>query len=909
MRYLAASKCSIDPITRYAKYPSELSGLVSSEFASLVVPWRPFDSLRVLHTAILRRFDFLGKSAKITKMSQRNVKRLRHQQKGSSGREVLLASTERAELESWTNSRSKRTSLRARVILALAEGLSYREIERRHGASSRTISLWKKRFVIERLAGLRGQHKGSQPRASTSHLQVRVSEAYQKLMNSGTPSSGQLAKVLDLDKRTVQRILPRVRPRTSGMDQLMAAFDPQFGEKVVEIIALYLYPPQCAAVFVVREETANQASIPVEWRGFDHRYASQELYSALVGCKAAEQHKSVRFTDFLASLVQKEGWAPEIHIVLHNLELESGALGCGPGFCPKLWFYSLSLYTTWLDLVQFWFSKIERDMVENEVLAPTPNLFRKVLKYIRSYAKSRHFHWISSPWVVAFPERHTQPRDLIPAGGATNPDTAGITLVKFSPQEREIVRKRILGHSDEKIASELNLALPTVHAHLRSVYAGLGLSSSSKLFVWWSQHPEALAGKWMPRAIHDADSNCPCQHCRLWRMAGGHYWDQMMTVHVTNVAVTPDGRRAISGSGGNTLTVYDLDDARVLRTLKGQPASIYAVALTPDGKRAVFASLDKTLKIWDVNTGRAPRKLEGRAASVYALAVTPDGKRAVSASGRTMTVWDLDRGRALRTLKGHSDDVRGVAVMADGKMAVSASLDGTLKVWDLETGRCLRTLGRKIETLKSTGVDGVAETADGRRLVRVMDGTREEWVETGRASRTLGGRPAGVGGRAVTADDMRAVPDSEDETLKGGDVETGRASPTLGDCPAGVGGVTVTADGKRAVSFCSDTLMVWDVETGRALRTLERHADMSGVAVTPNGKRAVSVSLDYTLKVWDLDRGLLIGTSKWDEPVSCCAFVDERRIFFGDRVGRVCLLLLREPEQQDPTSDDGAIGE
>lgn len=80
---------------------------------------------------------------------------------------------------------------------------------------------------------------------------------------------------------------------------------------------------------------------------------------------------------------------------------------------------------------------------------------------------------------------------------------------------------------------------------------------------------------------------------------------------------------------------------------------------------------------------------------------------------------------------------------------------------------------------------------------------------------------------------------------------------------------------------------------------------MSVVAVTPNGKRAVSVSLDYTLKMWDLDRGLLIGTSNWDEPVTCCAFVDERRIFFGDRVGRVCLLSLQEPEQQD----DGATGE
>jgi WD40 repeat protein len=65
------------------------------------------------------------------------------------------------------------------------------------------------------------------------------------------------------------------------------------------------------------------------------------------------------------------------------------------------------------------------------------------------------------------------------------------------------------------------------------------------------------------------------------------------------------------------------------------------------------------------------------------------------------------------------------------------------------------------------------------------------------------------------------------------------------------------------------------------------------VAVTPNGKRAVSTSLDHTLRVWDLERGLLIATSHRDAPVASCAFVDERRIVVGDR-GGVSILLLEE---------------
>ncbi len=67
--------------------------------------------------------------------------------------------------------------------------------------------------------------------------------------------------------------------------------------------------------------------------------------------------------------------------------------------------------------------------------------------------------------------------------------------------------------------------------------------------------------------------------------------------------------------------------------------------------------------------------------------------------------------------------------------------------------------------------------------------------------------------------------------------------------------VAVTPDGQRAVSASGDkTLKVWDLESGRELRTLHRPLDwVTGVAVTPDGQRAVSASDDKTLKVWDLD--------------------------------------------------------
>jgi WD40 repeat protein len=77
------------------------------------------------------------------------------------------------------------------------------------------------------------------------------------------------------------------------------------------------------------------------------------------------------------------------------------------------------------------------------------------------------------------------------------------------------------------------------------------------------------------------------------------------------------------------------------------------VAVTPDGRRAVSASLDKTLKVWELESGRELRALEGYSNLVSGMPVTPDGRRAVSASvDNTLKVWDLERGAVIAGFTG-----------------------------------------------------------------------------------------------------------------------------------------------------------------------------------------------------------------------------------------------------------------
>jgi transposase len=328
-----------------------------------------------------------------------------------------LSADQREELTRWAQSRSLAAGdvFRARLILALADGKSWSSIEADLGTSRPTIARWKRRFERDGIAGLDAQHKGSKPRTVTPALQAKVVRKTSEAPADASThwSCRKMAAALGISKSTVQRIWKQAKLKPHRLERYMASNDPEFERKAADIIGLYLYPPQHAAVFCVDEKTAIQALdrldpvLPLspgraERHGFEYyRHGTLSLYAALdvktgkVEGKTARRHTSSEFIDFLTDVIGKAKWAREIHIVLDNLSAhKTKAVQEFLQDHPKVRFHFTPTYSSWLNQVELWFAKIQRDVIARGVFTSVADLARKLREYIRAYAKSaKPFRW------------------------------------------------------------------------------------------------------------------------------------------------------------------------------------------------------------------------------------------------------------------------------------------------------------------------------------------------------------------------------------------------------------------------------------------------------------------------------------------------------------------------------------
>jgi WD40 repeat protein len=294
---------------------------------------------------------------------------------------------------------------------------------------------------------------------------------------------------------------------------------------------------------------------------------------------------------------------------------------------------------------------------------------------------------------------------------------------------------------------------------------------------------------------------------------------------VSCVAFSPDGQRAVSGSGdigGNsdlTARIWDVRTGQELHRLEGHKGAIRAVAFSRDGKRVLTGAWDATVRLWDAATGRELRRFDDPNILIHAVAFSSDGKWAVSGGnvpngGRpgamgSVRLWDLEKGGAVQRWGVQPFQVFGVAVSPDDKLVLLGCHDRVARLWDPATG------------------------AEVRRFE---------------------GHTHFVVGVKFSPDGKQALTGSTDQTARLWDVPSGKELRRLEGHITDVSGVAFSPDGRRAVTAGADkTVRHWDLRTGRRLAHFVGHMEwVFGIDYSPDGRHALSGSFDKTVRLWDL---------------------------------------------------------
>jgi len=258
---------------------------------------------------------------------------------------------------------------------------------------------------------------------------------------------------------------------------------------------------------------------------------------------------------------------------------------------------------------------------------------------------------------------------------------------------------------------------------------------------------------------------------RLWNLESGEQTGSLdwYLSDVFQVAISPDGRRALSGlMVDQSVRLWDLATGREIRRFEGHMMPVLSVAFTPDGRMGLSGAVDSIIILWDLETGEEIRRLIGHEGGIWALAVSPDGRTALSgADDREVIWWNLETGEEIHRFSGHNETVSGVAFSPDGQRAISGDTEGPLIEWDLE-------MGEEIQRFSGHGGTGpvgrtrVAYNPDGDIVLSSgWDGTLALWdLQTGRELHRFRGHDTDfIFDVAISPDGQTALSCGTDQTI------------------------------------------------------------------------------------------------------------------------------------------------
>jgi transposase len=321
---------------------------------------------------------------------------------------LILTDEERETLGRWSRraKSSQALALRCRIVLACATGATNKQVAAELGVSLPTVGKWRSRFVTRRLEGLVDEPRPGAPRTITDEqVEAVVVATLEETPTDATHwSRASMAKRSGLSKSTVGRIWKAFRLKPHLTDTFKLSSDPQFIDKVRDVVGLYLDPPERALVLCVDEKSQVQAldrSQPVlpMMPGMPERvtslFAALDLASGQVIGSLHRRHRSVEFRRFLAKLDKQVPHELAVHLVCDNYAThKTDTIQRWLIAHPRFHLHFVPTSSSWLNQVERWFAELTTKLLQRGVHTSVQALETDIRTWIETWNQDpKPFVW------------------------------------------------------------------------------------------------------------------------------------------------------------------------------------------------------------------------------------------------------------------------------------------------------------------------------------------------------------------------------------------------------------------------------------------------------------------------------------------------------------------------------------